>query len=285
LFRISSRMLNPSRILPKRTTQQKQPEVTDDIQDWENHVIVRFPPEVAPRVEKILEENAGTSTEQLAITFNPDMRHGTFKLGQKPLAFKVHDLPCIVEVQKTLDKKNLYKVADLSQMIVVSNQEKFDESAEKAEPAEEAMFSKTKKEKSFQWPHGLAPPLKNVRKRRFRKTKKKKYMDAPEVEKELKRLLRSDLEAHSVRWEVVSLEDEKKKANGGGNKKPAVPEQMFAVPSSSANNAREASKSPSSAVLLDNEEDTRDSLSAYFQSADVLGELSSSSSENEDDAN
>lgn len=48
----------------------------------------------------------------------------------------------------------------------------------------------------------VTPPMKNVRRRRFRKTKKKKYMDAPEVERELKRLLRADLEAHSVRYEV-----------------------------------------------------------------------------------
>lgn len=48
----------------------------------------------------------------------------------------------------------------------------------------------------------VTPPMKSVRKRRFRKTKKKKYMDAPELERELKRLLRADLEATSVRWEV-----------------------------------------------------------------------------------
>lgn len=48
----------------------------------------------------------------------------------------------------------------------------------------------------------VTPPMKSVRKRRFRKTKKKKYMDAPEVERELKRLLRADIEATSSRWEV-----------------------------------------------------------------------------------
>ncbi len=34
-------------------------------------------------------------------------------------------------------------------------------------------------------------------------------MDAPEVEKELKRLLRADLEASAVRWEVVTPDDER----------------------------------------------------------------------------
>lgn len=42
-----------------------------------------------------------------------------------------------------------------------------------------------KVDKKFLWPHGITPPLKNVRKRRFRKTLKKKYVEAPEIEKEV----------------------------------------------------------------------------------------------------
>lgn len=45
-----------------------------------------------------------------------------------------------------------------------------------------------KVDKKFLWPHGIAPPLKNVRKRRFRKTLKKKYVEAPEIEKEVQSL-------------------------------------------------------------------------------------------------
>ena len=36
-------------------------------------------------------------------------------------------------------------------------------------------------QKQWQYPHGLTPPMKSVRVRRFRKTKKKRFMDAPEV--------------------------------------------------------------------------------------------------------
>ena len=52
--------------------------------------------------------------------------------------------------------------------------------------------------------------MKNVRKRRFRKTLKKKYVEAPEIEKEVRRLLRVDNEAVSVRWELITEEDEAK---------------------------------------------------------------------------
>lgn len=66
-------------------------------------------------------------------------------------------------------------------------------------------------EKKFLWPHGITPPLKNVRKKRFRKTLKKKYVDFPEIEKEVKRLFRTDNEAIHVRYEVVNVDDEERK--------------------------------------------------------------------------
>ncbi|KAK3536169.1 hypothetical protein QTP70_032724, partial [Hemibagrus guttatus] len=65
------------------------------------------------------------------------------------------------------------------------------------------------KDKKFVWNHGITCPLKNTRKRRFRKTAKKKYIESPDVEKEVKRLLSTDAEAVSVRWEVIA-EDETK---------------------------------------------------------------------------
>lgn len=46
-----------------------------------------------------------------------------------------------------------------------------------------------KVDKKYLWPHGITPPLKNVRKRRFRKTLRKKYVEAPEIEKEVLFLL------------------------------------------------------------------------------------------------
>ena len=62
-------------------------------------------------------------------------------------------------------------------------------------------------DKKYLYPHGIAAPLKNCRKRRFRKTLKKKYVEAPEIEKEVKRLLRVDYEAVSVKWEVITEEE------------------------------------------------------------------------------
>ena len=71
-----------------------------------------------------------------------------------------------------------------------------------------------KVDRKYLWPHGIGPPLKNCRKRRFRKTLKKKYVEAPEIEKEVKRLLRVDNDAVSVKWEVIT--EEELNANKGG---------------------------------------------------------------------
>lgn len=85
-------------------------------------------------------------------------------------------------------------------------------------PSDEEDKNKTKKkdplkvDKKYLWPHGITPPMKNVRRRRFRKTLRKKHVEQPEIEKEIKRLLRSDSEALNVKWEVINEENEKSKS-------------------------------------------------------------------------
>jgi transcription initiation factor TFIID subunit 7 len=121
---------------------------------------------------------------------------------------------------KTVDKVNLFKVNDLSQMLLCTEEPQQlpviqspmpsssnalnDQEAEAA--AAEAQLIKQKREKMYQYPHGLVPSLKNVRRRRFRKVKKKKNMDLPEVEKEVKRLLRDDLNATKTWYEIDTVE-------------------------------------------------------------------------------
>jgi len=94
--------------------------------------------------------------------------------------------------------------------IVICKEGDEQSSSEEETPVKPKKKDPHKVDKKFLWPHGIAPPMKNARKRRFRKTLKKKYVEAPEIEKEVRRLLREDNEAASVRWELITEEDEAK---------------------------------------------------------------------------
>lgn len=69
--------------------------------------------------------------------------------------------------------------------IVICKEEDDHTTTDDESPAKQKKRDPNKVEKKFLWPHGITPPLKNVRKRRFRKTLKKKYVEAPEIEKEV----------------------------------------------------------------------------------------------------
>lgn len=81
------------------------------------------------------------------------------------------DLPCVIESFKTIDKKTVYKTADVCQMLICTEEAEPEEVDPKPLKKKDGMV---KVEKKYLWPHGITPPLKNVRKRRFRRTLKKK---------------------------------------------------------------------------------------------------------------
>ena len=49
-----------------------------------------------------------------------DARRAVFHIGANIYSAKLVDLPCIVESQKTLDGKQMFKVADICQVIISS---------------------------------------------------------------------------------------------------------------------------------------------------------------------
>ncbi|XP_028397763.1 transcription initiation factor TFIID subunit 7-like [Dendronephthya gigantea] len=167
----------------------------------ERSFLLRLPEPQAEMVRKTL--HAGFVKDYLSIEFQADNRHSTVRVGKSCLTGKLMDLPSIVESLKTVDKKSFYKTADICQMLVCT-----DESDEPNVDVEETSEQTShKKDKKFVFNHGVTPPLKNVRKRRFRKTARKKHQECPEVEKELKRLLRADVQAESVTFEVLADEE------------------------------------------------------------------------------
>lgn len=125
----------------------------------------------------------------LSITLDKDLREGKVRVNKKTLNAKVLDMPTIIESYKTVDKANLYKSANISQIVVCRK--------DKEENKENLVPSNIKEKKKHSFPHGLTPPLKNVSKYRFRKTMQNPndVLEAEDIEKEVLWLLRSDNEA------------------------------------------------------------------------------------------
>lgn len=95
-----------------------------------------------------------------------DSRRAVFHLNKKLYAAKLVDLPALVESQKLTGSGGaVVKVADISQMLLVEDEIKDESFATK---------DKSFNIEDFIFPHGITPPLKHVRKRRFRRRANKR---------------------------------------------------------------------------------------------------------------
>ncbi|XP_052283435.1 transcription initiation factor TFIID subunit 7-like [Dreissena polymorpha] len=170
--------------------------------DLEQQFIMRLPPGPAAALRHDLLTENPHIPDKLSIELQSDLRRGAIRYGNEYIPAKLVDLPSIIESLKTVDKKTFYKTADISQMLVPTTEEEI--AGDENEPVSK---KKGDKDKKFMWNHGITPPLKNCRRRRFRKTLKKKYMEQPDIEKEVKRLFRADYEAIEVKWELINDEE------------------------------------------------------------------------------
>ncbi|KAI1297321.1 hypothetical protein EDD11_007209, partial [Mortierella claussenii] len=155
----------------------------------EEQFILRLPPgDMCDRFRaKVISREVD---EDVKLKFE-DARRGTFTFEGMEFSTKLVDLPTIIEAQKTLNGKQMYKIADISQMLIVDSTmiDKTNEVKAKVEDsdllsvsgatsaagtgAKEGMPAPSTpsplKLSEYIWPDGLTNPMKNVRKRRFRK--------------------------------------------------------------------------------------------------------------------
>uniref|UniRef100_A0A2K6G752 TATA-box binding protein associated factor 7 like n=1 Tax=Propithecus coquereli TaxID=379532 RepID=A0A2K6G752_PROCO len=190
--------------------------------ELENQFILRLPMEQACTVRNLMRSGSVISKDKLKIDLSSDGRNALVQVEDVSLAAKLVDLPCVIGSLKTYDKKTFYKTADISQMLVCKPVDLRSSPEEPVTSDVQAMSKDEKeKQKKYVWKHGITPPLKNVRKKRFRKTTKKVSCmlfctDSPDVEKDVKRLLSSDAEAVCARWEVIT-EGETKEIESQGS--------------------------------------------------------------------
>ncbi|XP_068218343.1 transcription initiation factor TFIID subunit 7 isoform X2 [Palaemon carinicauda] len=240
--------------------------------DLENHFILRVPPVQAELLRETIRQGQANIKDRLSIQLDftndkDDMRNGIITFDTIMYKSRLVDLPTIMETWKTIDGKSFYKTADVCQMLMVREEE---------DPPEEEDPKKKRRDphkvdKKYLWPHGYTPPLKNVRKRRFRKTLRKKNLDLPEIEKEVKRLLRTDNEASTIRWEVVREEDEKKNNPDTNMSSSNLDEQLFGEVLTSSDDEVGATIN-----IIDEDEDSRLSVDDSRFSESYLNESNTS---------
>jgi transcription initiation factor TFIID subunit 7 len=123
-------------------------------------------------------------------SFKPLTREGRraiLKIRDKQYAASLVDLPCIIEGMKSWDRRGWYKSADICQMLLVLGPVANDQEAlEYPLPPEVDRAD----DKTLQYPHGLAPPLRWVRKRRFRDRVSSRTIE--QVEKAVEDLVAQD---------------------------------------------------------------------------------------------
>ena len=132
-----------------------------------------------------------------------DARRAMLTIRGRHYAAALVDLPCVIEAMKSWEKKGSWmKSADVCQMLVVLGRiEKEEEAMNYDLPTQKGELD----EKTWAWAHGLTPPMRWVRKRRFRKRISVKTV--MEVESEVERLLRADEEAEGeTTYEIIDEE-------------------------------------------------------------------------------
>ena len=134
-----------------------------------------------------------------------DGRRAIISIQGRQYAAILVDLPCVIEAMKSwFPKQGWMKSADVCQMLMVLGRvEKEEEASSYPLPG---VSTGELDEKTWQWAHGVTPPMRWVRKRRFRK--RISVRTVMEVEAEVEALLKADEEAGgSSKFELI---DERK---------------------------------------------------------------------------
>ncbi|XP_022874338.1 transcription initiation factor TFIID subunit 7 isoform X1 [Olea europaea var. sylvestris] len=119
----------------------------------EEQFILRVPPAVSERIERLLNDPTSSDDKSLDLSFSDDGRTGSFFIGNDQFSASLLDLPTVVESYKTYDDSALIKTADIGQvwqMIMVT---------EDGDSVPDTV----------EYRHGLTPPMRDARRRRFRR--------------------------------------------------------------------------------------------------------------------
>ncbi|KAK6505611.1 hypothetical protein TWF481_007504 [Arthrobotrys musiformis] len=162
----------------------------------EEQFILRMPPgEDCEFLRSEIEKKEFGKSTDVWFKFKDDRRAIVHVRGKIYSATLV-DLPGIIESNKTIDKgKNIFKTADISQMLLVGERLLFEDQA----------LSNATPNSLINYPHGVTPPMHWARRRRFRKRAVNRNMD--KVEEAVEKLLALDAECDSADFELLTEAD------------------------------------------------------------------------------
>jgi TATA-binding protein-associated factor Taf7 len=101
------------------TTITTKKEKNEEQFELEQQFVLRMPAgEYATRLRDLIESGDEKIRERLFIDLNPETRRGRIKFDDTIFKATLYDLPCITESYKTFDRKTLYKIADVAQILV-----------------------------------------------------------------------------------------------------------------------------------------------------------------------
>ena len=141
-----------------------------------------------------------------------DGRRAVLVIRGRVYAAALVDMPCIVEGMKSWERKAWYKAADICQMLLVLGVVQSE-----AEALTYPLPADDVDKVTWAYAHGLTPPLRWVRKQRFRKRISAHTIE--EIEAEVDRLFRMDEESvgGQVKYELVDprrLNDKSREESG-----------------------------------------------------------------------
>lgn len=123
-----------------------------------------------------------------------DKRRCIIKVNNSLYAAKLIQLPNIIEVQKSVDRKNMFKTIDISQILLVVKKIDSEEEINELQVGDNEVFD-----------HGLTPPLHNVMKSETRRKTDTSYIHS--LEAKVDELLRLDEEALDSTFELIDPEN------------------------------------------------------------------------------
>ncbi|KAK9872007.1 hypothetical protein WA026_015253 [Henosepilachna vigintioctopunctata] len=168
--------------------------------ELEQQFILRLPMVEAQKLRYIMDTKPEKVKKLLKLDLNLNDNSGIVKFGKLKMYGSLKKLPTIIESYKTHDKVTICKTADINQILICDYG--------------------IKENKKVEYLHGISPPLKNVKKRRFRKTmiNTDHAIEVENIERELYYLLRTDLEAVSSKYKITYENGYEDKENYLSNK-------------------------------------------------------------------